>query len=93
MFGFASGAFIGLSGALPVSVSPVPEIGYRLGVVFLAIAIPALTLGPIGGAILQSSANGWLNIKIFGGVMCLAGAAIILVSRLLYTEWKLLKAF
>ena len=38
-----------------------------------------------GGAFLQSSANGWLDEKIFGGVMCLAGSAIILVSRLLYT--------
>ncbi|KAA8647985.1 uncharacterized protein ATNIH1004_003868 [Aspergillus tanneri] len=93
MFGFASGAFIGLSGALPVSVSPLPEIGYRLGVVFLAISIPALTMAPIGGAILQNSANGWLDVKIFGGVMCLAGSAIILVSRLLYTEKKLLKVF
>ncbi len=93
MFGFVSGAFIGLSGALPASVSPPPEIGYRLGVVFLAISIPALTMAPIGGAILQNSANGWLDVKIFGGVMCVAGSAIILVSRLLYTEKKLLKVF
>jgi MFS family permease len=93
MFGFASGAFIGLLGALPVSVSPLPEIGYRLGVVFLATSIPALTMAPIGGAILQNSANGWLDVKIFGGVMCLAGSALILVSRLLYTEKKLLKVF
>ena len=93
MFGFASGAFIGLSAALPVSVSPLPEAGYRLGVVFLAISIPALTLGPIGGAILQHGANGWLDVKVFGGVMCLAGSAIILVSRLLYTEKKLFKVF
>lgn len=93
MFGFTSGAFIGLSGALPVSVSPLPEIGYRLGVVFLAISIPALTMAPIGGAILQNSSHGWLDVKIFGGIMCLAGSAIILVSRLLYTEKKLLKVF
>lgn len=93
MFGFASGAFIGLSGALPVSVSSLPEVGYRLGVVFLAISIPALTMAPIGGAILQASANGWLNVKIFGGVMCLAGSAIILVARLLYTDKKLFKVF
>jgi hypothetical protein len=66
MFGFASGAFVGLSGALPVSASPLPEIGYRLGVVFLASSIPALTMAPIGGVILQNSANGWLDVKIFG---------------------------
>ncbi|RHZ45707.1 uncharacterized protein CDV56_101661 [Aspergillus thermomutatus] len=93
MFGFATGAFIGLSGALPVSVSPLPEMGYRLGVVFLAISIPALTMAPIGGAILQNSAHGWLDVKIFGGVMCLAGSAIVLLSRWLYTEEKLLKVF
>ena len=93
MFGFTSGAFIGLSGALPASVSPLPEVGYRMGIVFLAIAIPALTMAPIGGAILQSSTNGWLQVKVFGAVMCLAGSAIILGSRLLYTEKKLLKVF
>ncbi|KAH3904867.1 hypothetical protein HBH56_227090 [Parastagonospora nodorum] len=94
MFGFASGAFMALSGALPVSVSPLPEIGYRLGVVFLAISIPALTMAPIGGAVLQASAtHGWRDVKIFGGVMCIAGSSIVLVSRLLYTEKKLLKVF
>ncbi|KAM6510901.1 hypothetical protein FSOLCH5_011347 [Fusarium solani] len=93
MFGFASGAFIGLSGALPISVSPPAEIGYRLGVLLLAISIPALTMAPIGGAILQNSTNGWLDVKIFGGVMCLTGSAITLVSRLLYTDKKLLKVF
>ena len=93
LFGFASGAFIGLCGALPVSVSPLPEVGYRIGVVFLAISIPALTMAPIGGAIMQNSANGWLDVKIFGGVMCIAGSGIVLISRFLYTEKKLLKVF
>ncbi|KAB5570061.1 major facilitator superfamily domain-containing protein [Coniochaeta sp. 2T2.1] len=91
VFGFASGAFIGLVGALPVSVSPPAEIGYRLGVVFLAVSVPALTLGPIGGAILQH--GGWLDVKVFGGVMTVAGWAIVLVSRWLYTDMKLLKVF
>lgn len=93
MFGFVSGAFIGLVGTLPLSVSPPPEIGYRLGVVFLAVSIPALTMAPIGGAILQSSSGGWLDIKVFSGVMSLAGSVIVLVSRWLYTDKKLLKVF
>ncbi|KAF7555094.1 hypothetical protein G7Z17_g2421 [Cylindrodendrum hubeiense] len=80
MFGFASGAFVSLVGALPLSVSPVPEIGYRMGVVFLIISIPSLTMAPIGGAILQYAADGWLDLKIFAGIMCLAGSAIILVQ-------------
>ena len=92
-FGFTSRAFMGLSGALLISVSPLPEVGYRLGVVFLPISILAPTMAPIGGAVLQNSANGWLDVKIFGGVMCLAGSAIILLSRLIYIEKKLLKVF
>lgn len=86
MYGFVSGAFIGLFAALPASVSPMPEIGYRMGVVMLFVSIPALTMAPIGGQILQSSAHGWLHMKIFGGVMCLTGSAIILYARVLYTK-------
>lgn len=93
MFGFASGAFVSLVGALPLSVSPVPDIGYRMGVVFLVISIPSLTMAPIGGVILQHAANSWLDLKIFAGVMCLAGSAIILGSRLLYTEKRFFKVF
>ncbi|KAI3328347.1 major facilitator superfamily domain-containing protein [Ustulina deusta] len=66
--GFVPGAFIGLIGALLILVSPLPETGYRLGVVFL-------------------------DVKIFSGVLCLAGSAIILVSRLLYTEKEFFKKF
>lgn len=92
-FGFASGAFVSLVGALPISVSPVQEIGYRMGVVFLVISIPGLTMAPTGGAIVENSANGWLDVKIFAGVMSIAGSAVTLLSRWLYTEKKLIKAF
>ena len=81
-----SGAFIGLFAALPASVSPVPEMGYRMGVVMLFISIPTLTMAPIGGQILQGSAEGWFYLKIYGGVMCLAGSAIVLYARVLYTK-------
>lgn len=93
MFGFMSGAFIGLSGALAASVAPVAEIGYRLGLVLLAISIPALTVAPIGGAILENAGDPWLDLKIFGGVMCLTGSAIVFAARLLYTDMKLFKVF
>jgi hypothetical protein len=86
MYGFVSGAFVGLFATLPASVSPAPEIGYRMGVVMLFISIPALTMAPIGGQILQNSADGWLHVKIFGGIMCLAGSAIVLYARVLYSK-------
>jgi len=82
-----------LSGVLSIAVSPPPEIGYRMGLVLLAISIPALTVAPIGGAILQGSGDAWLNVKVFGGVMCLAGSVVMFLSRWLYTEKKLFKVF
>jgi hypothetical protein len=41
MLSFASGASIGLSSTLL-------KMGYRLGVVFLTVLIPALAMAPIG---------------------------------------------
>lgn len=88
-FGFLSGAFISLLAALPATVSPLPQIGYRIGVVMFVLSLPALTMAPIGGRILQSASsvdNGWLHIKIFGGVMSLAGSAVVFYAKTLYTK-------
>lgn len=90
VFGFVSGAFLSLFGVLPVSVSALDELGYRLGLVLLAISIPALTTGVICGAILDRS---WLDLEVFAGSMCLAGTAIVAVSRWLFTERKILTVF
>ncbi|KAH7009303.1 major facilitator superfamily domain-containing protein [Microdochium trichocladiopsis] len=88
-FGFLSGAFVSLLAALPATVSPLPEIGYRIGVVMLILSLPALTMAPIGGSILQSASSvddGWLHVKIFGGVMSLAGSAVVFYAKTLYTK-------
>ncbi|KAK3316851.1 major facilitator superfamily domain-containing protein [Apodospora peruviana] len=88
-FGFLSGAFVSLLAALPASVSPLPQIGYRIGVVMLVLSLPALTMAPIGGRILQGASSvddGWLHVKIFGGVMSLVGSAVVLYAKTLYSK-------
>lgn len=92
-FGFTSGAFTSLSGALPISVSPADETGYRLGLTYLAFSIPGLTMGVIGGAIIESSSLGWSGMEIFAALTCFVGSAITLYSRWLYTDRKLFKIF
>jgi MFS family permease len=92
-FGFMSGAFTSLSGALPISVSPAGEIGYRLGLTYLAFSIPGITMGVIGGAIIESSSFGWSGMEIFAALTCFVGSAITLYSRWLYTDRKLFKRF
>jgi hypothetical protein len=91
MFGFVSGASISLLGAPPASVSPMPVFGYRMGVIFFAISIRALTKAPVGGAIVQHGLNGWLDVEIFGVATAMAGTAIIFGSRLLYTDKEVMK--
>jgi hypothetical protein len=92
VFGFVSGAIIGFSGAPAVSVSP---DGDRL---------PAerrrphhLDPRPHNGVYRRSHPAKFgqqlAGPAVFGGVMCVARSAIILVSRLLCTEKKLLKVF
>ncbi|KAI9146833.1 Fujikurins efflux protein [Paramyrothecium foliicola] len=92
-FGFASGGFISLVGALPISVSSPPEIEYRMGVVFFVISFPGLVMAPTGGAIIGNSSDGWRDVKIFAGVMALAGSAMNLLSRQFYAKKKLIMAF
>ncbi|WDK22564.1 major facilitator superfamily transporter [Colletotrichum graminicola] len=92
LFGFCSGAYVSLIAPLIAQISPIQEIGFRTGIAFLANAIAGLTTNPINGAILSGS-GGWVGIKIFSGVFCLAGTAFILAARVRRTGWKLMAAF
>lgn len=88
LFGFFSGAYVSLITPLVMAISPFKELGFRVGIVMLMIAIAGLTTNPINGAILEGT-SGWNGIKIFAGVFCLAGTSCVLVARLRLTEWKL----
>ncbi|KAL4781315.1 major facilitator superfamily domain-containing protein [Aspergillus varians] len=80
LFGFFSGAYISLIAALIVQISPLREIGIRTGLVFLLASIGGLTTGPMAGRILGES--GWNGVKIFSGVLCLAGTTFVLAARI-----------
>jgi MFS family permease len=92
IFGFASGAYVSLIGGLVAQISPLPEIGFRTGLVFLIGSIGGLTTNPIAGQILTTSA-GWTGLKAFAGAFLLAGTAIILGARVYHTGFKLKAAF
>lgn len=92
LFGFFSGAYVSLLGALVAAVSAPREIGYRTGVLFLVAAVPGLVTNPIGGAIL-SSGGGFVGMKVYAGVMMLAGSVLVAGSRGVATGWKLMVAY
>ncbi|KAF4213441.1 hypothetical protein CNMCM8980_006327 [Aspergillus fumigatiaffinis] len=74
LFGFVSGGFVSLGPPCVVSLAEdrVDEIGVKLGGFCLAIALGALTGLPIEGAIKDREGNK------FTGLMCFAGATMIL---------------
>lgn len=92
LFGFCSGAYVSLIAPLTMQISPMSEIGFRTGLVFLCSSIGGLTTNPIAGAILDS-AGGWLGVKIFSGVFCIVGTSFVLASRVQKTGWHLRAVF
>lgn len=92
LFGFFSGAYVALTAALVVQISPIAEIGFRTGLIFFATSLGGLTTNPISGAILESNSS-WLGPKVFAGVFCLVGTTFILAARIYRTGFKLMAVF
>lgn len=89
LFGFFSGAYVSLIAPLIMQVSPMPEIGFRTGIVFFVASIAGLVTNPMNGAILDGS-GGWTGLKVAAGVFCLAGTASVAIGRGHATKWKLM---
>ncbi|KAL2816013.1 major facilitator superfamily domain-containing protein [Aspergillus cavernicola] len=87
LFGFFSGAYVSLITPLVMQVSPMPELGFRVGIVLLATAVGGLTTNPINGAIVDGS-GGWIGLKVFSGVFCLLGTTFVLVARVREIGWR-----
>ena len=92
LFGFFSGASIPMLTPMIMQVSPLAELGFRIGIMSLIISVGGLVTNPICGAILDSSSR-WADVKIFAGVFCLAGTSFMLVARIRNTGWKIFARF
>lgn len=88
-YGFFSGTFVSLPPTIIVhlSLNARDKIGTRLGQSFACIAVGLLIGTPIGGAILDNS--GYTSVWVFGGVMLVAGGAIIWAARVCHKGWGL----
>lgn len=81
-FGFLSGAFISLGPALIAQISPIRKIGIRQGLLFAMMSVAALTTSPIAGAIVSHEHGRFTGLKVFAGVMCLAGSTLTLLAKI-----------
>lgn len=88
LFGFFSGAYVSLLTPLILQVSPMPELGFRTGIILLATAVGGLTTNPINGAIVDSG-GGWSGLKIFAGVFTIVGTSFVVLARVQGTGWVL----
>lgn len=91
LFGFTSGAAIGLTPALIAEISPLREIGVRTGTVFAAGSIGALTGSPIGGALITRDHGDFLYLQLFGGCTCIVGCVLFLAARLKVGGFDIMK--
>lgn len=88
-YGFFSGAFVSLPPAIFVSLTKNRGlIGTRMGMGFTIVSIGILIGTPIGGIVLGPE-NDFRSLWIFGGVLILAGAAIMSLTRMFEAKWKI----
>ncbi|OQE16648.1 hypothetical protein PENSTE_c023G06602 [Penicillium steckii] len=92
LYGFASGAFVGMVPALLSQISPdVTKIGVRQGVLFTCISIASLTGSPIAGAILNNQNGTYWGLQVFAGAMMTAGVLFFVVGRIVLAGPSLAK--
>ncbi|KAM5462374.1 hypothetical protein MauCBS54593_008039 [Microsporum audouinii] len=90
LFGIGSGACIGLGPVLIMGISPIQEVGYRMGTIFAIAGIGALTSPPIGGAIAQISENGDYNFAcVFSGANYFISVVFIIILRARVVGWQI----
>ena len=88
LFGFASGAGIGLTPALVAQVSNVREIGIRQGALMFIASYAALTGSPIAGAILKDTRGDYKYPAAFCGVSCAIGVVFFIACRIHLAGFK-----
>ncbi|PYH49795.1 MCT family MFS transporter [Aspergillus saccharolyticus JOP 1030-1] len=93
LYGVTSGAYFSLPPALVAKLAPLPEMGYWTGVLYLFSSIGGLTTNPIAGAILARDQGSYTGMKVFSGLLLLAGTMLVLVTRVRQTGWHVRAKF
>jgi MFS family permease len=91
LYGFFSGAFGSMSPALVAQISPIKQIGTRVGTLFSCVALASLTGNPIGGALVGRNNGDFTYLQIFCGVAMLVGTFFFFMARWALVGFKVQK--
>ena len=89
LFGISSGAVIGIGPVLIASISPMRELGTRMGTILAIAAIGTLTAPPIGTAIAQKSGGDFTYSALFAGLDFLIAGVVVWLLRTRISGWSL----
>lgn len=93
LYGFFSGAFVGMVPALLSQISAdVTKIGVRQGVLFTCVSIATLTGNPIAGAILNQQNGAYWGLQVFAGLMMAGCVFFYILARVVTGGYSLAKA-
>ena len=93
-FGFGSGGYVSVFPACVAQISPMAEIGTRLGLASLCNAFGALTGSPLGGALISNKTGGgnsFLGLQLFCGCTMLSSVFAYGYARYLQAGLKWIK--
>ena len=76
LYGFFSGALIGLPSAVLPYVSPLNVLGTRMGMTWGLAGIALLVGSPIAGALVDLVSGNFVRLQLFCGICLLAGASL-----------------
>ncbi|KAJ7133375.1 major facilitator superfamily domain-containing protein [Mycena epipterygia] len=92
VYGFASGPFFSLLSACVVQISPIEEVGARVGMSFVFMSTGALAGTPIGGVFIRNDTlPNFGHLILFSGIMALVGSGFFWAARF-FRSGKLLAA-
>lgn len=83
VYGFASGAFIGVMMSCVADLGGVEDLGQRFGTYQFIVGIGSLTGLPIQGALIPKDGDGFRYLILFSGVCMVLGVGFICTARML----------
>ena len=87
--GLSSGTIVSMGPALAAQISDVRQVGVRTGTMYMFVAVAVLIGNPIGGALVTDNHTNYRNLKIFAGVLMVAGSVTLMAARVSISGLKL----